>query len=350
MTRYYNIHDIVGIASDRVLPELEWCRVEGLEAPSMVVETRWRPSFPASANGSSRRASYSEILGPAGFSVKLQVDDVVHISASMLLWSSPHVLYTNVVEPILRWLVASKGYAMLHAACLCNDEGAFLITAKTDTGKTSTILRLLEHGDYGYLGDDFVILDAEGVLHAYPKPLTISQHTVASVSSHRLGRRERLALIPQSRLHSRGGRQFGQALNERGFPAGTLNALVQRMIPPPKYSIERLIPQVRRATSAPLSRIYIIERAEEEAEVELSGEETLAVLQENTEDAFGFPPYASVKDFLMEAFAEDAAEQERELIRRTVRERGAVTLRRTDFDWWKTIAAREQPLQAGLPA
>ena len=35
---------------------------------------------------------------------------------------SPHVLYTNVVEPILRWTFAERGYALVHAACLASGE------------------------------------------------------------------------------------------------------------------------------------------------------------------------------------------------------------------------------------
>ena len=40
-----------------------------------------------------------------------QVGERIEVIATPLLERSPHVLYTNVVEPILRWTMASKGYA-----------------------------------------------------------------------------------------------------------------------------------------------------------------------------------------------------------------------------------------------
>ena len=48
------------------------------------------------------------------------------------------------VEPVLRWHFAEQGIALVHAACIAVDDRAFLITARTDTGKTTTILRLLD--------------------------------------------------------------------------------------------------------------------------------------------------------------------------------------------------------------
>ena len=69
----------------------------------------------------------------------------IEATASPLVGRSPHVLYTNVVEPILRWTFAERGYALVHAACLADGDDAFLVTARTDTGKTTTSLQLLDH-------------------------------------------------------------------------------------------------------------------------------------------------------------------------------------------------------------
>ena len=46
----------------------------------------------------------------------------IEVVASPLLRRSPHVLYTNVVEPILRWTLVSKSYALVHAACFADGE------------------------------------------------------------------------------------------------------------------------------------------------------------------------------------------------------------------------------------
>ena len=123
-----------------------------------------------------------------------------------------------------------------------------MVTARTDTGKTTTALKLLDHYPYSFLSDDLTIVCPDGRVLAYPKPLTISRHTVAAVKTPLLSRRERIKLIPQSRLHSRTGRRFAFVLATLRIPAATLNAVVQRMIPPPKYDIDAADPlRARRA-------------------------------------------------------------------------------------------------------
>ena len=51
--------------------------------------------------------------------------------------------YTNVVEALLRFVIARKGHMLLHSACLDLDGRGVLLSARTDTGKTGTVLRLL---------------------------------------------------------------------------------------------------------------------------------------------------------------------------------------------------------------
>ena len=82
-----------------------------------------------------------------------------------------------------------------------------MVTAQTDTGKTTTTLKLLDRYPYSFLSDDLTILCPDGRVLAYPKPLTISRHTLHAVNSPLLSRRERWALIVQSRIHSRTGRR-----------------------------------------------------------------------------------------------------------------------------------------------
>ena len=79
-----------------------------------------------------------------------------------LLGRSPHVLYTNIVEPILRWTFAERGYALVHAACLADRGRAFLLTARTDTGKTTTSLKILDSAPYSFLSDDLTLLTPDG--------------------------------------------------------------------------------------------------------------------------------------------------------------------------------------------
>ena len=149
----------------------------------------------AKGNGNGNRPRslrYTEGLGALGFGVEIsQVGERVEVLAAPLLQRSPHVLYTNVVEPILRWTFASKGYALVHAACFADGDDAYMLTARTDTGKTTTTLKLLDHYPYSFLSDDLTIVCPDGRVLAYPKPLTISRHTVHAVKTPLLSWSER---------------------------------------------------------------------------------------------------------------------------------------------------------------
>ena len=201
----YDIHGIVSVSSEVRLPELERFRVGGLIGEPDIRVRLGR----VSANGNGRVGSairYSEGPGGLGFGL----DDPCGPSRSRprprrSCGRSPHVLYTNVVEPILRWTFAERGYALVHAACLADRGRAFLLTARTDTGKTTTILKILDSTPYSFLSDDLTLVTPEGRVLTYPKPLTISRHTLRAVKTPLLSRRERMGLVFQSRLHSRSG-------------------------------------------------------------------------------------------------------------------------------------------------
>jgi dolichol-phosphate mannosyltransferase len=284
-----------------------------------------------------RSIRYTEGLGGIGFGVEIsQVGERIEVIASPLLQRSPHVLYTNVVEPILRWTFASKGYALVHAACFADGDQAVMLTARTDTGKTTTALKLLDHYPYSFLSDDLTLVCPDGRVLAYPKPLTISRHTVAAVQTPLLSRVERIKLIPQSRLHSRTGRRLAFVLAKMRIPAATVNAVVQRLIPPPKYDINRLVPTARVAPEAKIARLVIIQR-DHDFERELEPEEALQILFENCEDAFGFPPYSEIEGFLHGLNGHDLQRAERDVVQNAFGSVPATLIASSTMDWWQRL-------------
>jgi putative flippase GtrA len=287
--------------------------------------------------GKHRSIRYTEGMAGMGFGVDIsQVGERIEVIASPLLQSSPHVLYTNVVEPILRWTFASKGYALVHAACFADGDEAVMLTARTDTGKTTTTLKLLDHYPYSFLSDDLTLVCPDGRVLCYPKPLTISRHTVAAVQTPRLSRKERIKLIPQSRLHSRTGRRLAFILAKMRIPAATVNAVVQRLVPPPKYDIERLVPTARVAPEAKIARLVIIQR-DEDFERELEPEEALEILFENCADAFGFPPYAEIEGFLHGLNGHDLQRAERDVVQSAFASVPATLIASSTMDWWTRL-------------
>jgi dolichol-phosphate mannosyltransferase len=384
----YDIHGIVTVTSEVRLPELQRFMVtEAIGRPTIRVRIGHMRPAPANSNGavhlnggsphhlngnspsmngngnapdghkstlelglaeiakgngngnSPRSLRYTEGLGALGFGVEIsQVGERVEVLAAPLLQRSPHVLYTNVVEPILRWTFASKGYALVHAACFADGDRAYMLTARTDTGKTTTTLKLLDHYPYSFLSDDLTIVCPDGRVLAYPKPLTISRHTVHAVKTPLLSWSERVKLIPQSRLHSRTGRRFAMVLATLRIPAATLNAVVQRMIPPPKYDIDRLIPSARVAPEGQIARLVIIQR-DDDFERELDTDEALEILFENCEDAFGFPPYSKIEAFLQGMNGHDLKDAERQVVNSAFGNVPATLIASSTMDWWQKLPA-----------
>ena len=360
----YDIHGLVSVASDVRLPELERFRIANLIGPANIVVRLGRlggrgDDAPA---GAAHFVRYVEGIGSLGFGVEITIGDQTEARVSPLLRWSPHVLYTNVVEPILRWSFTERGYALVHGACLARGEDAFLVTARTDTGKTTTSLKLLDahqmvNGQtYSFLSDDLTLVSPDGHVLTYPKPLTISRHTLKAVETPLLSRGERLGLLVQSRLHSRSGRRFAMLLARTKLPAATINTLVQMLVPPPKYHVERLVPGVEVAPEARLAGLVVIQRGGE-GEVVLGDREAFDTLMANSEDAFGFPPYAEIEDFLHSRDGSDLRGVERGIVARALEGVPATLVRSETMDWWRRLAeimarggaiARAEPFEVPL--
>jgi hypothetical protein len=164
-----------------------------------------------------------------------------------------------------------------------------MLSALTDTGKTATVLRLLrEHGGR-FLSDDMTVVDATGTALCFPKPLTISAHTVRAVRADDLTPGEWRRLRVQSRLHSREGRSFALTLSRFNLPIMGINAVTQMVVPPPKYSVDRLVP-CRIASSTRVSELFVIERGSPRVE-DLDHGAAVERMLANTDDAYGFPPF-----------------------------------------------------------
>ena len=356
----YNIHNILKVASMFELPELEYFRVPALTAEPDIrlrLERRHKKDRRRGerANPAPRRSTdnihYVESLGHYGFEIEISNKDRVNIAVSPILRFSPHVLYTNVVEPILRWSFVRKGYALVHAACVSFDGQAVLVTAETDTGKTSTILRTVDNYACSFLSDDMTIVSRDGQVMSYPKPLTISNHTLSAVNANSsLTWWERIALQFQSRLHSKSGRKVGLNLSKSKLPAATMNAIVQMLVPPPKYMVHRLIPKATYANHATLSRAVIIERGSEFVEA-LQHQQAVETFVRNAEDAYGFPPYPILANSLSQWNGEDLHPQEQAIVDAALKTIPTIRLRDPKFNWWQRlpVVAQNSPQFTAQP-
>ena len=339
----YQVGGFVSVGSDIQLRELQYFRVRALEArPDIRIRVA-----PVGEPGLRARSlvthgpsfvTYEEHLGQLGGNFRLDFErDRIDVAVAPLLGRSPHVVYTNVVEALLRFVLVSRGCLLLHSATVELDGHGVMLTARTDTGKTSTILRLLrEHGG-GFLADDMTIVEPGGRAHCYPKPLTISAHTVQAIAQHTLTRPEQLKLALQSRLHSKGGRRIGSRLGELNLPIMALNATTQALVPPPKYMAHRLV-RTRYLASTRVRELFVIARGAAELE-ELDHQTAVDLMIENTDDAYGFPPFRSFAPAIS-IEGDDYGrlrERERDLLASFLAGVRVRRLTRDDFSWAEAI-------------
>lgn len=246
----------------------------------------------------------------------------------------------------------------MHGACVSFDGQAIFITAQTDTGKTTTILHTVrENLDMSdFLSDDMTIFSEDGGVFSYPKPLTISYHTVQAIGGAPLSFKQRMFLQVQSRLHSRTGRRIGLKLADSVVGGATLNAIVQMLVPPPKYMVDSLIPGARYTDKGQLAHIVIIERGPD-GQVAIKETEKSDILIANAEDAYGFPPYPILASKLSEWQGEDLHRQELAIVSAAVRGLPAHRLASTTYDWYARFpkllgvsagAQKEQPATTGI--
>ena len=292
----YDVHGLLTLGSEVPLAELAGFATEP-SAERVDIEIRrglvggggLRRRTRVTQFATPAAVTYQEHLGRFGSDFAVEMGTTIHVVVGPLLVRSPHVLYTNVVEALLRFVLVSRGHVLLHSACLELGGRGVLLSALTDTGKTGTILRLVRENDSRFLSDDMTVLRPDGTALSFPKPLTISQHTLRAVEAGDLTRREWRRLRIQSRLHSKEGRGIGVRLGEMNIPIMSLNAVTQVVVPPPKYDIERLVP-CERASSVQVQDLFVIERRPYELR-DIDPDLLLDELIANTDDAYGFPPF-----------------------------------------------------------
>jgi hypothetical protein len=84
-----------------------------------------------------------------------------HARAAVWLGEAGHLPYHLValpLLPILSWVLAERGLAVVHAAAVVAAGGAVLIGGRSGTGKSTAALACLDAG-LGFLGDDMCIIE-----------------------------------------------------------------------------------------------------------------------------------------------------------------------------------------------
>jgi len=341
----YSIAGLLTVGSQVPLPELEYFRAPTL-GRHLDIEIR------VGKVGRSRFRSRARLLrfdGPAGvryeehlgrFAANFAIDlgDRIQVTVSHLLARSAHVAYTNVVEALLRFALASRGYLLLHSACVELEGHGVLLSARTDTGKTGTVLRLLREAGARFLSDDMTIVAPDGTATCFPKPLTISSHTLRAVDPGDLARPEWWWLGVKSRVHSKSGRGVGMAIGNQNLPVMTANAITQILVSPPKYDVDRLV-ACELTHSTTVTDAFILERGTPSLS-DVPTTDALRELIENTDDAYGFPPFRYLAPVLVMGGAayDELRRRELDVLQEALRRVRVRRMVSDSFDWADRIA------------
>jgi hypothetical protein len=89
----------------------------------------------------------------------------------------------SLVSDLIGAELIKKNYLPLHGACVANDDGAYVITAPPDTGKTYTTTMLLDQG-YKYLAEDIVIASpSKKLVYAVPYTQTVEKRQPITIAT-----------------------------------------------------------------------------------------------------------------------------------------------------------------------
>jgi dolichol-phosphate mannosyltransferase len=324
---FYNLHDLLRIESQVPLRELEDFKTGGLPADIHIrVDRQGTPTHLAGG------ISYDDQLGRFGFGITVLPGEFTQVVVSPLLEHSPDFLYTNIIEPILRWRLVKRGYAMVKAACVAKDKQAILIIGDQDLG--FIVSELCENYNYAFLADDLTIVDQEGRVYSYTKPLTVNR-LMLNESNLVLGLNERLALGAQKLLYTPFVRQVGLWLSDQDLPAATFNTYLQRFVPQPKQHLQLLFPGTILEDEAELKEIiWVVKLSEEEVPAsDITGRLQLS------ETVAAFQPHPLLAQKLRSWGNEDLILKEQKIIEQAVGDLPVQYIDAGSEAWWMLIGS-----------
>ncbi len=88
--------------------------------------------------------------------------------------SSPFFFY-QFLEPLIRIKLTLKGFVSLHSSSVSKNGEATLFNATGGTGKTATMMALMNDG-YASISDDYTILSKDAKVYFYPTPCSMDYY------------------------------------------------------------------------------------------------------------------------------------------------------------------------------
>lgn len=343
---YYNIHDIVRVQSDVILYELEYFKSKEFTNSDLSIKTsdsfagglRYNRKIIQDRSTNSHKILYTEQLGSAGAQFSIDFAERIEVIVNKLISKSRHVLYVNLVEPLLRFLFISRGFILLHSACLDKNDSGLLLSAPPDTGKTTTVLKCVKNG-FSFLSDDMTIIKLPNEALCFPKPMTISSHTFRTAVSVSSTRDNDRSMRVRSLIHSKAGRTFMHKLAKLNVPIFTINTIGQSIVRPPKYGINSILQDAKIKKDTKIDNLYFLKREGNDF-LQLDTSTALQLAVENSDDAFIFPPYAELLKYIAikGRTAIELLEEEKKLLRSFLSAISCFMVKSETRSWYNMIS------------
>lgn len=186
--RLYSIHDIVTVSANVDIPVPDRFEVDGIEGSPDLTVTSGSVSTPLSRDemtrcnifffGRTNDAFVVDYMLPF-FDTKLVIRNLegateMYITGSFERFGD----VTNLFNTILLFKLIQTGHTFVHSGCVNVGGSCSLIAGMRDTGKTSTVLSLVDGERWKFMSDDLTIIGEDGSAYNYPTEVGISPYTL----------------------------------------------------------------------------------------------------------------------------------------------------------------------------
>lgn len=132
----------------------------------------------------------------------------VHVDGDAVTMGQPQDVAVHVLDAQIRARIAllAPGLVFVHAGVVAVDGRAIVLPASNFAGKSTLVAALVRAGAT-YYSDEFAVLDVDGRIHPYPRPLSIREpdqrwgqyNAPESLGGHVGGPAVRAALVVETR-------------------------------------------------------------------------------------------------------------------------------------------------------
>lgn len=185
MIKYYSLHDLVTLRTNINLSIPSYFRVNRIKDPD--IDFIQEEFYEDSDNKIRTRNFYYWIEGKElnidyefpFINARAVIQDLggkpkIHVTKSFSKYSRVGIP----IRPIIQLKLIQRGYTLIHAGCLNYNGESILVVAPRDTGKTSTILNLLNSINLMFMSDDLTIISDTQIAYSYPELIDVSPHTL----------------------------------------------------------------------------------------------------------------------------------------------------------------------------